>query len=104
MNQVTPVIEKTLICSTKHITKEDAVSLEAMAGSDPSPLIVYDMGYGYLIYTGQLVADEDKKEMVEAGLSEACINLLFWSRDNDCVYLHLDGNGAEYDNLPTYEW
>jgi hypothetical protein len=67
---------------------------------------------GYLYEEGCFVftAWEDKEvenvytTLIGQGYSQAFIELLKLTRYHECIYLQLDRDGVEYEELPLFSW
>lgn len=95
-------IERNLVASTCHITKEDNEWL----GNDlhQSYLSVYVYYYGFYIHVNQEPDElEEVIRSLKGKVSSALCNLLRLAHAQRCSYLKLDCDGPEYD-LPKYEW
>ena len=109
-------IEKNLVVSTGHITKEDDKLLtkendlleraEKLSMKTVVELVVHPQpyDYGYYICTVEKLSERDVTAMKKFGYSDALINLLKISHDNNCSFLKLDRDGKVYDELPTFKW
>ena len=110
MNSKTnPFIVKVFEANSSHITENDDMLLQC---EDMTSLVVYkviggETLYGYLIYTFLGLDDQDtttKKSLMEDGYSEELCNLLELAKNQGCKFLQLDGDGMQYDDLPTFNW
>ncbi len=106
------------ICNS-HVT-QDAIDFLFEATSDNTPLFeaftVDDQAVGVkLICTpwtdenlrntiGQSSAADLKQEMVDAGVPESLIELLFLAAQADTRILILDSNASTLDGLPVFDW
>ena len=88
-------IHKTLIISTVHIEESD---LDVIAND----LISYELGeYGWLIWVNPVHVNNSLVKDVTSNALRAAIKL---AQDNDCLYLRLDRDGPEVDELPKFNW
>jgi hypothetical protein len=88
-------IDKVLVASTAHITKECSEFLsKGIVGN-----IVIDWDYGWFIWV-------DTEDMYSDAMIAfpALINLMETATAKGCSWLRLDCDGPIYENLPTYEW
>ena len=108
MNSKTnPFLIKVFEANSGHITENDDKLLQC---EDMTSLVVYkviggEILYGYLIYT--YLDDQDtftKKSLMKDGYSEALCNLLELAKNQGCKFLQLDGDGTQYEDLPTFDW
>lgn len=90
------LIEKYLDCSTGHITWEDSMLLPR----DFSPLTSYSYNFGMFVFTKEV----PRKDALKFGFSETLLDILEAGALQDCVFIRFDGDGMEYDELPTFEW
>lgn len=99
--------------STKHITRDDCLILEANAGvdRDPSafPLRVSAYEYGFYIPIPCLTDDKNtveelRNDLREAGMSDAFITLIHQAMNEQVFVLNLDSDGEEVEELKTFEW
>lgn len=92
-------IDRTLVCTTSHITAEDNQQLF----DEETNLVVYSMDeYGYMIWTGgntfQLYMQEAKN------ISDSFRILLTFAKQQKCEWLRLDRDAEEIEGLETFEW
>lgn len=86
--------------ATGHITEEAAVYLTDLVRSTDhrDRLIVYEKGeYGWFVH----VSDDLEDNLT----SFTCLNdILASAHHRNCDWVMLDTDGAEWPELPTYEW
>lgn len=90
-------IDRTLVCSTSHLSPDDAQSLF----NEETDLVVYSLDeYGYMIlarpidgYTGEARKHSDNLE-----------KLLAFARKHRCDWLRLDRDANEIDGLQVFDW
>lgn len=99
-------IQKMLIVSTAHISKDDNEILGTFGEPDgPMCLIVDPYPYGYIVWIGTYSGDEEYPGQIkDEGLSDEFISLMELAEQLGCEYLKLDRDGPIYDDLPTFEW
>ena len=91
-------IEKSLIVSTAHISKEDGKLLDAI---DVGHLIVDKYSFGWRV----LVGDDDLDITdISSKFSQGFIAAVIFTKTHGCEWLQLDSDGPEYECLGTYEW
>lgn len=105
-----PVIERSMCCSTAHITKHDRDLLEKKF----CPVSVDSYEYGCYVHTGWYTGMDEREEaslpadreraLTEFGFSAEFIWLMALAYAADCKYLVLDCDGPVYDQLPKFEW
>lgn len=89
-------IERALILSTAHITRETADLLDDM--QDSARLIVYAKGgCGWWIYTGR-AATIDRK------LPPELLRCIDTAQKQRCAWLMLDRDALPDASIPTYDW
>ena len=91
-----PIITRALDASTVHITQEDAQNLDR---GDAVACYTLDE-YGWLVYVGEPESDLENYP----GFSDAFLGLISSCREHGCEYLRLDKDGADYDDMPTFDW
>lgn len=98
-----PFIVKAFEASTAHITQQDGFLLKKDDKSDP---VAYSYEYGYFIFVDweKIEHDHQIRRLKEIGYSQALINLINQARIHKCKFLQLDGDGIEYEDLPTFDW
>ena len=89
-------IERILVLSTAHITKETSELLEKEAHSDLANYVVHGYEYGWFVLVYKL--QEVTRKIPDLGL---CLKL---AKDNQCKWVRLDRDGPIIDNLPQYSW
>lgn len=99
-----PELYSYLDISTAHITKEDGELLQKH-GKDTldqrkalTGPIVYDYGYGSFVSVGAEGCDRYND------YSQAFRDIMEFARSRGCFFVRFDGDGAEYEELPTFEW
>lgn len=102
-----PEIERNLVVSTGHITKEDDKLLRN-AVEDPSQclLTLYGHEYGYYIHVGddEQIVKGTVNQSLKEGYSEDFTNLLLCAFKLKAHFLKLDSDGTIYEDLPIHEW
>lgn len=99
-------IQKMLVVSTAHISKDDNFILSTFGDAGgPTCLVVDQYPYGYIVWVGSYSSDEDYPvQIVNEGMSKEFIALMELAEQLDCEYLKVDADGPIYDDLPTFEW
>lgn len=89
-------IDRTLVCSTSHLTQEDSQALF----NESTDLVVYIMDeYGWMILARPL-----EKEQGEQNHSDNLEKLLEFARKNDCDWIRFDCDADEIEGMDTFEW
>ena len=104
-----PRFDKVLDISTTHITKKDEKLLRKDGkGKAIATLVVYPYLYGYLVYVEDISGTKnllkEAQRIDKEGYSTEIINIFNWARSLKCSYIKLDGDGIEYEDLPTFDW
>jgi hypothetical protein len=106
-SNVNPYIVHVFEACTSHISEQDEANLKRDSNDtahNPS-LIIYPFEYGYFVFS-DLPADEvediHRSLLEKEGYSKEFIQLLKLARQNGCKFLQLDGDGIEYEDLPTF--
>jgi len=96
-------VEKTMVFSTAHISKEQAskLNMESLKPESSFRFYIDPYEYGYLIHISELEDFEDLKDV--AGL-ENIYRILVIAQRSGCSYIKLDCDGPVYDHLPTFDW
>lgn len=109
MNKI--VIEKHMLVSTSHITKDDDKKLldHCAHNEKYSYLCADDYEYGFRVHVPfNSLKNKKWTEFLQCmqrdGFSNTFMQLFDLARQHDCCYITLDCDGTEYDSLPTYEW
>lgn len=97
--------------STKHITRDDCLILEANVASATFPLRVSVYEYGFYIPIPSL-ADTEKegtledlrKDLLEAGMSAEFFTLIHQAMKENVFVLNLDSDGEEVEELEAFDW
>ena len=101
MTQEPEQFQKYLDCSTKHISLEDSKWLQ----EPPDELVVYSNEYGWFVHAP---CDLDEGEFVELldsmGMGPGLMGVLQYARQHDCIWVKLDCDGTEIDELPSFDW
>jgi hypothetical protein len=98
-------IGKFMDLSTSHIT-EDVDKILSNKSSDSqwrSLLVIYDFEYGYWIH----VPDDGEtfNSIIEnASLPDCLFYVLQKAYDNGCLFIKLDSDGVEHEDLRKYDW
>ena len=109
MNKIkNPEIEKHLVVSTIHISKEDSDLLDFAIRNPISKVGMYlsldRYDYGYRVFVGTEKAYIDKKSLIDIGFSKEFYILLKIAYDLKCKFLCLDGDGTVYKELKKFDW
>jgi len=97
-------IEKSMVFSTAHITKDDNEKLEVEATTNSTPiLVVYRYEYGFLIFVHP-DKEDGEFELIKEHYSQELFDLVKLAHDNKCTYLKLDCDGQEFKHLKTFDW
>jgi hypothetical protein len=51
-----------------------------------------------------MVPEDFYSSLEKEGYSKAFVELLKLAKANGCKFLQLDGDGIQYDDLPSFEW
>jgi hypothetical protein len=96
-------IQKTLVISTGHITKEDDRLLHVHCNTPNGnlPLIVDEDIHGWKVHTDIL---ETNLEDMRGQFSIDFLNCLMLAYLNDCQWINFDGDGPIYETLQIHEW
>lgn len=105
-----PYVFKCLDISMGHITKKDA-ELLIIDDSHPvahekyhnNPVVSYEFEYGFFVF----VPENDEgysKDALKFGYSKAFVEVMDKARKLKCKFIQFDGDGIEYDDLPTFKW
>lgn len=114
-------VRKLADVSTGHITREDCDVLEANASADSTPafpLRVTKYEYGFYIPIPSLrdmetgiesqdqvgILDTIRKDLLEAGMSEAFVTLIQQAMQEGIFVLNLDKDGEEVEELEKFDW
>ncbi len=93
-------ISKMLTLSTSHISAETSELIADEPDNNGFGLAVYEKAeFGFWIYCGDKRVSDILSELPDD--LRRCIEL---ARENDCEWLCLDCDGAEINNMPTYDW
>lgn len=98
-----PELYSYLDISTCHITMSDGALLEKHGEETVHPTksltgpIVYDYPQGAFV---SVSADEESYE----DYSPEFRAIIEFARSKGCLFVHFDGDGAEYDGIPRFEW
>ena len=96
-------IEKNLVVSTGHISKDDNDRLETDSSSNLTPdLVIYKYQYGFFIFISDEL--EESIDRLRSNYTEALCNLLTLAKANGCRYLKLDRDGQTFPELPVFDW
>jgi hypothetical protein len=102
-----PVVIKCLDISTGHIKIEDMHLLQngtcysGEFGDDDCPVVSHKFQEGFLIF----IPDEDQDKIIsEYGYSNNFLNILKIGRKNYCVYILLDRDATQYEDLEFFNW
>lgn len=87
------MIQQYLDISTAHVSKKTA---EALNSGQLNILFYHKSEYGWFIYAG---SEEDKE-----GTPEDLQQVIKHAKQLGCVWVVLDCDGEEINELPVYEW
>jgi len=99
-------VYKVFECSTCHITLEDNSYLTKVA-KDPIeywfPGVIHELDYGFFIniYKESFL---DLDEMQDYKGSHALLNIMKIAVQNDFIYIRIDRDGPDYDELDEFDW
>lgn len=98
-------IEKVLVLSTAHLTKEVAEELPVFSTNDADPANrpwwpAWTREEGWMFYVPPRDVDDDRYKVAPVCI-QACVNL---ARELGCCWLMFDCDGTCIDGLPTWEW
>lgn len=101
--------EKNVVFSTAHISLEDSKKLSAWARKirdfQGDEFLVYEYPEGFFVYIPPLSSFADALDDAEHhGMSPGFIKLFILAKDNECKFLHLDGDGPQHEELENYDW
>jgi len=96
--------ERTLIVSSQHITRADALKLDMQVKDSTTypNLMCDDHPFGHTVIMGQ----EETNEMIDSikeDFSEGFIKCLEIARDNKVHSVRFDSDGTVYEQLETYD-
>ena len=90
--------------STCHITKEDNDLLLQEVGKDLLLLTEFEYGYFLRLFDDEHYANTKWQEIRDLGYSKPFIRLLKRCVKEGFQGICLDQAGAEYNELPSFEW
>lgn len=91
--------------STGHITKGDRDLLEQKDREWATNFIVVaSYEEGFFIAIGSEFSENDAKDVVSSGYSQAFANLLLEMAKQEIHYLRLDRDGYDVDGAPEFDW
>jgi len=94
-------IQKVLVASTGHISREDSELLKTDSDSLSSEcMLINEFEHGFTIF----ISDEKNEDSPDWKYSDALKKLIKLARELDCRYLKLDCDGLLYDDLEQFEW
>jgi len=98
-----PEIERNLVLSTAHITKEDSEFLEESArdNTGATRLIVYSAEGWFLVYCWH---EADAAESVKGIVSDALVECLRIGSELGCTFVKFDRDGPEHEELQSFDW
>ena len=86
--------------STAHIQYEDNEILEEMSSyTEYSLPLVGVTNFGWLVYTRT-----PSEDMEERGFTDDFIAVLERARKEGYAYVWFDRDGADYDDMPEFDW
>ena len=104
-----PYIVKIFEACMSHIAYKDETLLKRSSGQSEDiihnpTLVIYPFEYGYFIVVDWADANSkaDYIRLEKEGYSKEFINLIKIARKNKVKFLQLDGDGIEYEDLPTF--
>lgn len=93
-------IDRTLVCTTAHLTEEDNQALFY----ETTGLVVYEMGeYGWMVLARPVNPDASP-DSVDRQHSDNLERLLQFARDRDCEWVRFDRDASEIEGLQTFNW
>lgn len=105
-----PEITKMMTISTRHVTNETAVLLNAIADEYPNadaPTVYKKGEFGWLIFVPNdylyCTDERDIKEKYE-DIPEDLHEVMLEAYGRNCRWLCLDGDGPVVDKLAKYDW
>jgi len=102
-----PVIVKCLDINIGHITGEDINLLQngtcysGEFSDDDCPIIAHKFQEGYLIFIPDIYQDQT---ILAYGYSNNFLNILEIGRKNNCIYILLDRDAIQYEDLEFFNW
>ena len=98
-----PEVERNLVLSTGHMTKQDSKILEAAAtGNQATGLIVYSSECWFLVYCFQETAIN--VALREGYISKDLHRCLRIGNAMGCTFVKFDRDGPSHDELPSHDW
>jgi len=91
-----PVIHKTMVLSTVHITPEDCVRLDAMAKDPTTGVMEYEKGYSLSV--------EFMPSQEDYPMSRLFQSVLAYAARHKCDAVDLDRDGKVMSCLAEFEW
>lgn len=96
-----PRIFNYLDISTGHMTEEDDKLLKESEAS----LVVYSYEYGYFVHVPDLKTESSIiPAFREHGFSEAFSKIMEYAQGKGFAFVRFDSDGAEYEELPMFNW
>ena len=96
-HESTDGVFKYLDCSTAHVTEEEMDALVECV----TPTSSYHDDYGCWMYCIDTVYDDDVSAWREY---PNLFGIVRYALARGCMYVRLDQDGWEHENLPTFEW
>ena len=93
-----------LDCSTTHITEEDDKFLTNYGEPFDGDLIIYPNEYGYWLHLMGMHENPKEFALITARLSDSLQAVFLKAKKEDCIWVKLDCDGFEHDDLPKYDW
>ena len=94
-------IEKTLVASSAHITREDMATMVTLFPELSGNCRLIEYEYGVIVH---ILEGFDLSELGGLGLSDGILSLLIFTVSNGCIKLKIDCDGPKYDGFKSYEW
>jgi hypothetical protein len=96
-------IQKTLVASSSHITKQDDNLLSNYLREAPAEVIIVDEDFGWKIHICSIV-NNSNLELNRLGFSNDFIKCMMLGFINDCEWVLFDCDGPQYEFLNIHEW
>lgn len=88
-------IDRTLVCSTAHLTEEDCQDFF----HETTDLVVYEMGeYGWMV-----MARPIDRELTDERHSDNLERLLAFAREHECDWIRFDCDADTIEGFPVFE-
>lgn len=90
-------VEKVLVLSSSHITKEEMTELEESIYVDSDA-----KGEYFVVFS--VTAGENDDATLKSFCGENAYKLVLFARENGCTHLKLDRDGDVVEGFPTFDW